>query len=249
MSRTTFKKSAMKRNQGIAARSSRKARAAGMRNRARNVTRAAPANWQRQPGVAAARGNFMYGRGGSERKWLDTGLALGPIPTTGGITPSLNLIDSGTGPQERIGKRVTITSIAFRGQSFLNTTGTVVEMSDNVRIICYLDKQCNGAAPAVDDILQTASYYAFNNLENSDRFVTLWTRRITLNAKAFNSGGSAQYMVPIKHYYKCQIPIELKEAGTTAITDVKSYNIGVLYISASGYGRITGTFRVRFTDS
>lgn len=245
--RTPYKKKSMS---GVKGRTVTRLRQAQAKTRAaaRNQRRMEPG--RAPPGVAAARGNYMYGRLGPERKWLDTSLTQTPVSSTGNISiASLNLIDSGTGASERVGKRVTLTSIAFRGVAYLNATATAGNTADVMRMIVYLDKQCNGGAAAVTDILGAATYNSFNNLDNSDRFTTLFTRKFCLNARGYSGTSSTQVLVPIKHYYSCKIPVELHENATTTISDVKSMNVGVLLISQDGLVNVEGQFRVRFTDA
>ena len=56
--------------------------------------------------------------------------------------------------------------------------------SNLVRIIVYLDRQCNGAAAGVTDLLESASYLSFRNLANQSRFKFLYDKTIPINVVA-----------------------------------------------------------------
>lgn len=90
----------------------------------------------------------------------------------------MNAIVEGSDYNERIGRKVTITSIHLRGAYVEEAQSELAKMSNNVRIILYLDRQCNASAATVADILvpdsgPTNDEKSFNKLENSERFIII----------------------------------------------------------------------------
>lgn len=186
-------------------------------------------------------------RRGGEKKFFETTVALNPT-ATGVIEPSLNLIPQGVTESTRIGRKCVITKISLRGAALtLNDTG---QGSEIWRIIVYLDKQANGAAATVADILQAADEKAFNNLANSQRFVTVKEWYFRTIATAFDGTNYNQYGKVLKWNHKCNIPLEFSST-TGAITELRSNNIGILAVvgNATGTTALNLTSRVRFSDN
>ncbi len=106
-----------------------------------------------------------------ELKFFETQVNVSPVASTGTIPVSGSVvkIPQGTEENERIGRKCTIKSIHCRYQAELRGASNSSLQSDVLRIIMYLDKQANGAAAAVSDISETATWQTFNNLSNSGR--------------------------------------------------------------------------------
>lgn len=118
-------------------------------------------------------------------------------------------------------------------------------------MIVYLDKQANGAAAVVTDVLETASIDSFRNLANSGRFQVLKDRVVTLNATGGNFGsggyGSFLYGQSIKwNKGKMNVPLEFSSTVGT-LTELRSNNLGIMFISENGLIQISYTSRLRFT--
>ncbi len=166
---------------------------------------------------------------------------------------SVNKIAQGTTENTRIGRKCTIKSINWRFNIIEASTATAASTSDVVRIILYLDKQCNGATAATTDILESADYQSFNNLANKSRFRTLMDRTYALNCPAGSGRGSTDTLsygemnVQDSFYKKCNIPIEF-DSTAGAITEIRSNNIGVLTLSESGVCGFLSKMRLRFSD-
>ena len=129
---------------------------------------------------------------GLELKFRDFSTDLPTMATAGTIRESMVTISQGTGESQRIGRKCTIKAINWRFKVELPiTTGTSAQPSDVVRIILYLDKQCNGAAATVTNILENALYQSFNNLANKSRFRTLMDRTYDMNYTAAAGDGAA----------------------------------------------------------
>lgn len=228
---------------------------------ARKVMRA-----RMQAALPAASSSPYFGRvagSDAERKFLDVTIADNSISATGDIQNSgtLIVIPQGAGESQRVGRKVVIRKIMFRGEATLNeyagTTEADASAANRVRIIFYVDKQCNGAAATAGDILATATPVSngFNNLNNRDRFLILKDKFIDLNPMAL-AKGTTNYVRPrvnksMFFARSCELPIEYSST-TGAITEIRSNNIGCLIIAdsaATGFAcAVTGTVRFRYTD-
>lgn len=201
-----------------------------------------------------------YGRYSGRRaelKFHDIDInSTNPIPTAGEIlaaNASLNVIAQGNTESQRIGRKLTIKSILWRMKFRIlaNTAASTTE--DSVRIILYLDKQCNGAAAVVTDILETASFLSFNHLANSSRFVILMDKHIQLNQMAGGGDGTTEDYgakgTRVQFFKKCNIKIEYDDSATTGVlTSCRSNNLGVLFISSAAQCDCVSKMRLRYSD-
>jgi len=191
----------------------------------------------------------VFGRfqpGGVERKWFDETTAAVTVTTAGIVNQTINPIPQGAGQSERVGAKCVLTNIMVRGAVNLAPAG-VTTASDRVRCILYLDKQNNGTGAAVTDILQTASVDSFNNLFNADRFVILKDVYVDITTEAGAVGGFVQSTETFQMYKTCRIPIEWNGA-TGALAEIRSNNIGLLFISENGAATVEYVSRLRFVD-
>ncbi len=185
-----------------------------------------------------------------ELKFFDLEINDATVDAGGTITDSIHKIAQGITEKTRIGRKLTIKSINWRFNVGLPPGTSTSTTNDTVRVIMYLDKQCNGAAAAVTDIIETADYQSFNNLANKSRFTTLMDRTYTLNAQLSGNGttvDSAEVVENDAFYKKCTIPIEFN-AADGLISEIRSNNIGVLIISEGGLATFGSKIRVRFSD-
>lgn len=204
------------------------------------------AGYQRQSG--------FYGRftgKNAENKFFDTAIsftvdATGEVPATG----QLNLIPQGVTESTRVGRKCVVKSIHIRGtMGFAPAGGT--NANDLVYVYVVLDKQCNGAAAAITDVLTSnVISNAMINLANSERFTIL--KRIVASLPS-GAGVSAAYSGLVKafeFYHKCNLPIEFSST-TGAITEIRSNNLFLLAGTGSGddLTTVTATCRLRFSDS
>ncbi len=179
------------------------------------------------------------------------------VASTGTIvTNSCVVIDQGTGESQRLGRKITVKQISWRMDIVMPEFDAVADPAneDVVRIILYQDKQTNGAAAVVGDILESANYQSFNNLANKSRFRTLMDRTYAINTSALASDGAgvvsgSGMTIADTFFKKCNIVIEYDNSGTDgAITTQRSNNIGVLSISKSGIGKFLSQMRIRYSD-
>ncbi len=185
----------------------------------------------------------------------DTFIASGAtILVNSNAEASLCRIAQGNSESERIGRKVTIRSINWRFNIDTGIqTDTAAPNNDTVRVILYLDKQCNGAAATAAQILASADFQSFNNLANKSRFRTLMDRTYTLNlVAASGADATAEWKggrVDDSLYKRVNIPIEYDNTATTgALATIRSNNIGVLVLGVSGSSVFNSKFRLRYSD-
>lgn len=185
---------------------------------------------------------------GAEKKFFDTALNFtfditAEVPATG----QLALIPQGDTESTRDGQQCVIKTIQIRAR--LNfAPATAATASDVCHLLLVLDKQCNGAAAAVTDVLTSSNMWSnLNNLANSERFVILKRWAIPMTAQAGVSAAYNDTCKQINLYKKCNIP--MKFSGTTgAITEIRSNNIFLIAGSSVSDDLVTlaGICRVRF---
>ncbi len=198
----------------------------------------------------------FYGRAGAgcparELKFHD--LDVNDIAVAAGaniVAPSCNLIAQNVTETGRDGRKCTVKNIGWKFQLKLNIfAGTTLDYGDTIRVILYLDKQCNGATAVNTDILETADFQSFNNLANKSRFKTLMDRTYDINMMAAAGDGAVNDSAPVvindSFYKKCNIPLEF-DGATGAITELRSNNIGVMICGEIGVAGFQSKMRLRF---
>lgn len=209
-------------------------------------------------GIRKPRKRRGYYRGPSEfiqqeRKFHDLAPVDAIVANSGTVQNSFNLIAQGTTENERIGRKAIIRSISMRlwlsmpqEQDDADITG-----GDTIRYILFVDHQCNGANAVTLDLLETATIESYRNLANKDRFTILCDNFVTMNRQVAHTDGTntastPPYFVFRKHYWKTDIPIEF-DGTTGAITEIRSNNISICYISNTGVAGVsTAKVRLRF---
>ena len=185
-----------------------------------------------------------------ELKFLDTSSVSALVATAGVIhAPSLNLIAQGTGESERVGRKVTVRAIHGKIH-FKMPASAATSNGAALRLMLVKDKQANGAAPAVTDVLQAASWLSFNNLDNGGRFQTLWEHVESLNPESGSGGTSRGVNNQFREFHitGVSIPIEYS-GGVGVIGEVRSNNLFLLAISDAAQGDVVTQCRLRYTDS
>jgi hypothetical protein len=163
--------------------------------------------------------------------------------TTGAVT-LLNGIAPGTSMAQRVGHVIHMSYLDMRCYTTV-TAGTGVDQTH--RVLLVLDKQCNGAAPAVTDVLTYASTMSPYNLYNRKRFLILMDRTFNLNAVA--QGGSHKSWNVHK-----SIPYEVTyNAGTAGtVADIITNSLYLVIVGSEAAGVTAGTSnvysRLRFSD-
>lgn len=184
-----------------------------------------------------------------ENKFFDTALNF-TFDITGEAVAgsSLCLVPEGTTQSERVGRRLTIHSIQIRGS--LLFVPTAAKSASISYLYLVRDRQANGAAPAVTDVLTAANMNkGLINMANSQRFHIMRRFVMPINAQAGVNTAFGEMHAPIEFFTRCNIPIDFS-GSTGALTEIKSNNILLLAgsVTADDLTTIAGTARIRFSD-
>lgn len=188
-----------------------------------------------------------------EKKFHDVSDLANTTAIAGTIGVDLLIVPQGTTEKNRIGRKMWIKQINVRYTMSLSKqegeSGGGSSMQQ--RFMLIHDKQCNGALPAVLDILETAVPLSYRNLANAARFTILKDKLVTFNTGAGAGNGTAndfsQTLRIYKFSKKCNIPITF-DGTDGGIDEKKSGNIFILQIANSTGGTWTAHCRFRFTD-
>ncbi len=211
----------------------------------------------------ARRGPFRRGRrrrtfrrfAGSdiEMKVHDVTIDDAVISALGTIQAELLEIPEGVGEEQRVGRKITVKKLIYRYQITIPTTTTAANTSDTVRIRIVHDKQCNGALPAVTDVMATDFFLGLNNLNNVNRFRTLYDKFHDISCPSGAGNGTTDRFgegaVTAEVFINMDIPIEYDNSAATGdIATIRSNNIFALFQSKAGLCALVGRMRIRYTD-
>ncbi len=206
---------------------------------------------RRPRGRARRRGPTRGRQATLELKFHDLDIDDAVVAAGGTIAEdSCVTIGQGTTESERIGRKLTVQNINWRFKIAIPATATGGDSADQIRVILYLDRQANGAAAAVLDIVETADFQSFNNLSNKSRFRTLMDRTYAINAMAGRDTTFGESIIEDTLFKKVDIGIEYDNSATNGvITSIRSNNIGVLLLGFSGLAGFSSKMRIRFSDN
>lgn len=212
---------------------------AGVRPRAYTVPR---------PGYMRIGGTIGRFFGGTELKYLRTGDAVLINSGAPHIVESLNLVPSGNGPSDRVGSKITIRYIHVYGA--VTTAVSVPSSFITYRVVIYVDKQCNGEAAEVTDILDGVLTSSHVLIENSHRFRILYDKRVNMVSPSYDTD-LMQHSITGKvwEFSKvCKIDVMFQGvAASGSIDQVRSNNIGIL-LGTAGATIQTVVARIRYSD-
>jgi len=174
-----------------------------------------------------------YNRLAVEKKYWDgSPIDFVGNATGGNVFPTLIAgIVQGTTDNTRIGGKICVTNVNCRGFRNMASYGTAAFFGGYLRVVLYIDKQCNGANALVTDILQSATINAFRNMNNLDRFIILKDKMYKTSIDATN----ALHTDTSRQYWKINTrgKWEISFSGNTGgIADLRSLNIGMFYITS-----------------
>lgn len=173
--------------------------------------------------------------------------------SVGSVTGApLELLTQGVGENQRIGRKICVKSVHFRGNcEFVPQAAS--QGWDRAVIMLVLDTQCNGAFPAnpPTDVFSSTNPAAFLlNLDNTNRFRILKTWSNDFNASVQDVGG-VTLANQIRHV-DMYVPMNMEvmySAATGAIAEIRDNNLFLAYGSSNGECIFGGSSRVRFTDA
>jgi len=194
---------------------------------------------------------------GQALKFIDNDMNVVISATTGDFF-LLNGVTQGPGDHEMIGEDHISTSIQIRGHLAANSTIVNPSVSSRtVRIMVFYDRQSNGAAPVVADLLNNVFaggqlIYAPYNEDNQERFKFVYDKIKVINPQWGNDAGTAQQntLVPIKFKRKLGRKVLYKDApdGTIATINTNALWLFVLSYSATSSPVLQATTRYIFKD-
>jgi len=215
-------------------------------------TRRGNGPWVKRSGKVRSGGYYgRYTGLNAEKKFFDTTLSFtfdttGEVPATG----QLCLIPQGVTESTRVGRKCTVRSLQLRGK-MTYVPGAETNGANQAYLLVVLDKQCNGAAAAITDVMTSNDLASgMINLANSERFRVL--RRMTYKFQA-GAGIQAAFGRDVNmcdEFFKLNLPLEYSST-TGAITELKSNNIFLIAGSDGGADDLvffTGTARLRYSD-
>jgi len=189
-------------------------------------------------------------KAGKEVKFFDIVPSFGVVNVVPAVfTTSMVTIPAGIGPNDRIGRKITIRAIHCDwDHSVVN--GTVTDPTSISRFWLILDKQCNGAVPVSSAEIFTTptSIQLMQEPTNERRFTILKSHTSKLAPKTIIGGFVAQDQNEWVWFLKTKIPIEYTGVSGLIAT-LKSNNIFTFAGNNSlntTQARMTG--RVYYTD-
>lgn len=144
---------------------------------------------------------------GKETHLFDMGATTFASDTTGTVQ-LLNGVAQGTDYGNRVGRRITMTSVFIRGTLKSNSTNPTAAQA---RILLVLDRETNGVVPAIGDVLSTVTTTGNVDLDNTERFTILMDQ--TLAVKPYFAT-QIEY-IPFKFYKKIRLPAKYIGTGAT----------------------------------
>lgn len=181
--------------------------------------------------------NFLKG----ERKYLDTTINTEADST--GASLLLNGMGLGNTASTRVGQQILITSLEIRLQ-LKHDQAT----DGGCRIMVMVDKQANGVAFGVTDVLASAHPSALRNLGNRKRFRCYLDRVIHVGSSAFYEGYRNMFKF-IRFKRGLIVDYNTGNAGTIADIARNALNLVIVSQLANPAGvPVTGYCRIRYTD-
>lgn len=184
---------------------------------------------------------------GTELKYLDTlvSAAAAPAASSWSLGTLLNGMLRGDDVNNRDGRQIVVKALVFRWVMMLQAGSA---SGATGRILVVYDRQPNGTAASITDIMAQNSMLSSLNIDNNKRFVVL-ADVITPNITA---GAGGQYSCSGKVYRKLNLVTNYGTGDTGTISDILG---GSIYCYVSQDGGITGSgpaftirARIRFED-
>lgn len=165
---------------------------------------------------------------------------LSGTPGAGSNTPKcVSTIGVGTGRAGRIGVSIRLMSLQY----CIKITQHASATDTAVRVICYLDKQNNGAVSSVTDLLVTESTTSLKNNLSERRFWIISDRLVDLSANAYTEK-------TIKYYKRFNIITKFNAGTAGTATDIDTNSLYILLISdeATNTPTVVGSARLKYVD-
>lgn len=196
--------------------------------------------------VPTYRGFAPMSFGAGEWKYLDTTTAVA-VNTTGSIT-LLNGMARGTTALTRIGQKINIKSIEIRTVNFATLSTGINQVH---RMFIVQDKQCNGAAPTISQILASTGTFAPRNLENRKRFRIMWDKFFVVGPTANENANVVQ--VGYKKFRGRGLTVDYNTGNAGTVADISTNSLHFVVFGNIAAGTTAGEcsfyIRIRYTDN
>jgi hypothetical protein len=231
----------------------------GVRKSSRTRSYASGKKIRAIPGYTRTTGKTKMIASTREKKYEDRtiSLTLGVVDQDGHVTGSLSAVPQGTGASQRIGRKYVVTDFMCRYYINFGTESDAQQADEVVRVIFFLDKQCNGNGATPAEVLEpnpgqaVTSYLAYKNMDQNDRFVILYDKTHKMDKQAgANNGGTDVFAATgsMGRCYKKGYWQHLCTGTGATVGDLATNNISMLAISKSNKCTINAISRVRFYD-
>lgn len=197
-------------------------------------------------------------------EWFSIGTLSNTIATGGILNPSGTLgIATGSGPSERIGRRIRIKSLHLKCQLiFDGEAGTYAAcpVSEELRMMVLVDNQVNGVGLVPNDmewLNNTGQNISkFRDVYNGARFTVLHDKVYTLRSTSSGTG-TAHYRYPTNRLLNLNfsfgsgmmVTYDSNVSSDGKIASIIDRNIYVLFCNRQGHGRVLANTRLRFVDA
>lgn len=179
-----------------------------------------------------------------EQKFSDIDTATYQVNTTGSFT-LLHVPVLGTDYTNRIGRKTSALSVHVQGRIQTEASAgniPVTVAAQEARMILFVDFQPNGAAPAVTDLLLSATPASFLNPNNRDRFSVLADERFFFDPMFTSNVVTQSYASSVNQIFgvDCEGSIRLEtvfngvNGGT--IGDITSGALYMFWIGSTAAG-------------
>lgn len=163
------------------------------------------------------------------------------IPNNTGGIATISAMTKGTNYNQREGNSIKNMSIQWRGTASINASAT----ETFVRLMIFRDNECQGAYPAVTDVLQSASVVSPLNHLNGKRFKIL-------SDKVYSLSINGRENLSFKHFIKIdKSHCKYNDANAGDVTDQREGALMYLIISNEATNKPSCQlyFRQRFVDN
>jgi len=206
-----------------------------------------------------------------ELKGMDTTIFYNPVvATTGtnGNTTTLNLVQTGTGSWNRVGRKIHIKSVRVKGEAIvehvLSALGDFI--ANQLRMILVWDSQpAGGTEPLFSDIfgetsqagVETSTWFSQPKYDTMSRFTILkdWTYESSPQAGVNANGDIIRNTFAVDCYIRLN-NLESTYSGQSSPMTIADINNGALYLVAraaidnatSSVASVSVRSRIRYTD-
>lgn len=218
---------------------------------------------RRRKSRAPPRTGGFYGpgvpRGVVEKKYIDSNIS-GTLTSTYN-SYLLNGIAAGTGANQRIGRKIVMTSLFFRwriGVDLNSGTNYLNSVPGDARLVIVYDSQANGTAPTWTDVFTNASPVALMNMANRDRFKVLFDKMVFLGGTVkFQLASTSAEFQPIgpvlaggKKYRKLYLET-IQQGDADTISSISTGSVYAMWIgsTADTCNGMRMQARIRYIDS